>query len=176
MLEKLTHWKRWQYRERLRAGGEGGDRWLDDIIDSMNISLSKLQQAGKDSKASYAEVYGVTKSWTRLNNWTITLRWHQLELSDLIKVRDAWKVSHEQDMENLGKWTIQGQNSTKSIQRVVIQETRFRGCGHQKTARTQDIEFVHREAQHKWSTSKRTAPNIQPSTESQSLWSRWISC
>ena len=35
------------------------------------------------------------------------------------------------------------------IQRVVIQETRLRGCGHQKTVCIQDVAFVHREAQHK---------------------------
>ena len=39
-------------------------RWLDGIIDSMDMSLSKLQEMVKNRKAWRAEVHGVTKSWT----------------------------------------------------------------------------------------------------------------
>ena len=39
-------------------------RWLDGIIDSMDVSLSKLQKIVKDRKARSAAVYGVTKSQT----------------------------------------------------------------------------------------------------------------
>ena len=39
-------------------------RWLHGIIDSMNMSLSKLQEMVKDRKAWHAAVHGVTKSWT----------------------------------------------------------------------------------------------------------------
>ena len=45
-------------------------RWLDGIIDSMDMSLSKLREIAKDREASYATVHGVTKSWTRLSDWT----------------------------------------------------------------------------------------------------------
>ena len=43
-------------------------RWLDGITDSMDMSLSKLQEAVKARKAWRAVVYGVTKSWTGLSN------------------------------------------------------------------------------------------------------------
>ena len=42
-------------------------RWLNGITDSMDMSLSKLQEMVKDREARHATVHGVTKSWTRLS-------------------------------------------------------------------------------------------------------------
>ena len=42
-------------------------RWLEDIIDSMDLSLSKLREIVKDREAWHAAVHGVTKSQTQLS-------------------------------------------------------------------------------------------------------------
>ena len=58
--------------EGKRGRGQQKVRWLDDIIDSIDMSLSKLQEIVKDREAWHAIVHGITTSWTWFSNWTTT--------------------------------------------------------------------------------------------------------
>ena len=70
--------KSWLIRKHLDAGKDWGQerrwqqrmRWLDGITESMDMSSSKLWKRVKNMEVWPAAVHDVTKSWTRLGDWT----------------------------------------------------------------------------------------------------------
>ena len=103
--EELTYWKRPWCWERLKAGEGDDGEWDDQMAsDSMDMSLSNLQKLVMDREAWCAAVHGVTKSWTRLSNWTELRRrktlkdggcglWNMGRSAGCLEIACVWKAS-----------------------------------------------------------------------------------
>ena len=87
-------WRVDSLEKTLMLGGIGGRRrrgrlrmrWLDDITDLMDVSLSELQELVMDREAWCGTIHRIAKSWTRLSDWTelnrtepflLTVLWNQ---------------------------------------------------------------------------------------------------
>ena len=102
-------------------------RWLDGIIDSMDMSVSKLQEIVKDREALYAAVYGITKSLTRLrsnNNRQPSVA------ADTIHLQNPWVLGLTLDFDVCPKWKFMGEKKKKSTLPANTESKKRKGRGY----------------------------------------------
>ena len=81
-----------------RRRGRQRMRWLSGLTDSMDMSLSKLQEMEKAREAWHATAHGVTKNWTQVCDWTATKHYgiKELMFSNCGAEEDSWESLGQQ--------------------------------------------------------------------------------
>ena len=91
-------------------------RWHTDSID---MNLSKLQEAMKDRKTWCAAVRGLVKSWTQLSKWTTileTIHWSSVQsLSHVQLFATPWTASWQASLSITNSWSLPKLMSIKSV-------------------------------------------------------------
>ena len=82
-------------------------RWLDGIIDSMDMGLGRLQELVMDGEAWRAAIHEVTKSWKQLSEWT-ELNWEKPTCKGYILCDSnsmaCWKKQNYEDNKNISNY------------------------------------------------------------------------